>query len=119
MIKKTIIAALLFFTVTSLIIVFPVSSEINTERVVVVDQNLTIVKIINYSKNKKNDPVIILEGAAGVELPLTESIKNQYLKLEKKLNFKKNGVIYEKKDTGNLSIFSLLIGLLKEIVGAD
>lgn len=96
MIKKTIIVALLFFTVASLIIVFPVSSEINTERVVVVDQDLTIIKIINYSKNKKNDPVVLLEGAAGVELPLTESIKNQYFKLEKNSILRKT-VSYMKK----------------------
>lgn len=109
MIKKTIFVVLLFFTAISLIIVFPVSSEINTERVVVVDQNLTIVKIINYSKNKKNDPVILLEGAAGVELPFTESIKNQYLKLEKNSTLEKM-VSYMKKKT--LSIYRSLICLL-------
>lgn len=110
--RGLLLILLLFFIVVS-----PVDSNYKTERLIIVDQNLIIKKIINYSNKSTIDPIVILDNSSGVELPFTESIDNQYKKILKKINLKKNGVVYEKKDLVNLSIIDLLISLFRKMIG--
>ncbi len=106
----------ILFAVTIAFLPIHVYSEAKTGRVIIVDQNLVIKRIINYTESQEKSPVILLENTGGVELPYTDSIKAQYENLKKKLDFKAEGVIYEKKTTIGASIIDLILYFIRQLI---
>lgn len=104
--KKIITGSVLiiFFIILSAA-AFAVNKE---ERIIVVDKNLNIKQIINYSK-KDVQPKVFLEKESGIELPYTESIEHHYLSIKSGLNFDKTGIIYDRDKETISNLFSRLI----------
>lgn len=83
----------------------PAKSFIPNTRIIVVDKNLNILQIINYTK-KEIEPTVRLENEQGMEISMTDYVSEQYSKIKPKINFSKTGVIYDSK---RMSFFGIML----------
>lgn len=70
-------------------------ATVHPQRIVIVDENLTITKILSNTAQDIR-PLVLMGGAEGKELPFTEAISAQYQALKSSLDFSQPGVIYER-----------------------
>jgi len=85
-------------------------------RAVIVDKNLNIMKIINYTKDDVQ-PRIFLENEFGIELPYTESIQRHFESMKSSLNFSKKGLVYDANRGTILNLFSRLFYVIIRSLG--
>jgi len=84
-------------------------------RQIIVNKNLTIMKIINKTAVKDVTPVVYLEQSGGIELPFSPSISRQYDKIKDKLEIEKNGVIYDIEKEQRISLFKAFWTAVKKL----
>ncbi len=67
------------------------------QRIIVVDQNLTIQKIISNTAEETR-PRVVLGEVDGKEVPYSQSIIEQYQSIKSSLNFSKPGLVYQRDE---------------------
>lgn len=67
------------------------------QRMIIVDENLTIQKVISNTAEEIR-PVVVLGEVDGKEIPYSQSIVEQYQSLKTSLNFSKPGVVYQRDE---------------------
>lgn len=67
------------------------------QRMIIVDENLTIQKVISNTAEEIR-PVVVLGEVDGKEIPYSQSIVEQYQSLKPSLNFSKPGVVYQRDE---------------------
>ncbi len=87
-------------------------------RAIIVDKNLNIMKVINYTK-KDVQPRIYLETEYGIELPYTESLERHYESIKPSLNFNKKGIIYDENKSFIINLFSRLFYVILRSLGGN
>ncbi len=85
-----------------------VLATVRPQRIIVVDRNLKIIKILSNTAQEVR-PFVLLDSVDGLEIPYSESIVNQYADLKSSLDFSKPGVVYERADRGLLNRMKKLI----------
>lgn len=71
-----------------------IMATVRPQRIIIVDKNLVITKIMSNTDQEMR-PLVLLESTDGSEIPYSESIAEQYLALKPALNFSKPGIVYE------------------------
>lgn len=77
-------------TITVVATVLPV-------RIIVVDHNLMIQKIISNTAEETR-PIVVLGEVDGKEVPYSQSILEQYQQLKPSINFSKPGMVYQRDE---------------------
>lgn len=93
-----------------------VTVTVNPTRVIIVDRDLVIRRIISNTKDDVR-PVVYLESEDGRELPYTESITEQYLALKSSMNFKEPGIIYDREDRVPIALVKYIIRYIRMLIG--
>lgn len=109
-----VIIVSLFLSILRLVMPFQQRSttkQNKQDRIIVVDKNLNIKRIINYSQQEV-EPVVYLENEKGVELPYTDSIKLQFISLQSAIDLTHFGVIYDRDGDPKTSLIKAIIKLL-------
>lgn len=91
-----------------------VSLPSNPKRTIIVDKNLTIIRIVSNT-TKDIVPSVRLEKETGIEIPLTEVILDRYNTLKPFLNFSQKGIVYERDKQGQF-IIDTITGILKKLI---
>jgi len=92
----------LFFVNLILVSVEPapqvvVTITVDPVRIIIVNKNLTITKIMSNTKQDIR-PIVYLENEDGVELPYSESIMREYFFIKPSLDFSRPGIVYEREE---------------------
>ncbi len=106
--KKTLLALLQIVVLAFLVNLLLIAQEIKTQgitvtatvlptRIIIVDKNLTIQKIISNTSEDVR-PIVYLETADGEEIAYSESVRREYSFLKPSLNFSKAGIVYEREE---------------------
>lgn len=116
--------ALLIFIVS--LVVFVVESTNNQNmvvtvtveptRVIIVDNSLTIQRIISNT-TVDTRPIVYLNSEDGLEIPYSESIMRQYMFLKPSLNFSQAGAIYDRDNRIPIAFIKLIIRTFKKVIG--
>ncbi len=84
-----------------------ITATIRPMRVIVVDQTLTIKKVISNTKEDIR-PMVVLDTEDGKELAYSDAIYTQYEDLKPTLNFSKPGILYERDNRPLQALFKAL-----------
>jgi len=79
------------------------TAEVAHTRVIIVDMNFKILQIVSNTK-KDVEPTVRINGENGPEIPLTESVLEQYQKIISTTDFPRIGIIY---DSRRLTLFGI------------
>jgi len=115
--------ATLVFIVSLIVLAVESSSQnmvvtvtVEPTRVIIVDKNFTIQKIISNTGADVR-PIVYLNSEDGLEVPYTESIFNQYMFLKNTLNFSQPGIIYDRDERTPIALLKLVFRTAKKILG--
>ena len=76
-----------------------VVATVRPQRIIVVDQNLSITQIISNT-NQDMRPLVVLNTVDGPEIPYSESIVRQYAVLKPTLDFSHPAIVYDRSTRG-------------------
>lgn len=81
--------------------IITITATVGPQRIIVVDRNSTIQRIISNTKQDLQ-PKVVLESPNGQEFAYSEGIAQQYEFLKSSLSFSKPGIIYQREVSPHL-----------------